>query len=83
MEEPLGVMEWWSDGVMKRLLTLKLAAFSNTPILPYSSTPKQVSTLTGKATFFEPALTTKSFKLHSYTLSKHGDPKLLKKFSFP
>jgi hypothetical protein len=39
---------------MKALSKLILVAFSNTPLLPYSSTPKHVTIFTGKATVFEP-----------------------------
>jgi len=44
-------MEWWSNGVMKRLIqvAVQVLAFSNTPILQYSSTPKQLAIFTDKA----------------------------------
>jgi hypothetical protein len=34
------MMEWWSDGVMKKLIQVEIMAFafSNTPILQYSKT---------------------------------------------
>jgi hypothetical protein len=43
-------MEWWSNGVMKRIVRVEIGAlaFPNTPILPYSSTPKPLVILTAK-----------------------------------
>ena len=43
-------MEWWSDGVMKGLIQVEVAtlAFSGTPILQYSNTPKEPAIFTGK-----------------------------------
>jgi hypothetical protein len=40
-----GVVEWWSNGVMKGIIQVEIRAFvfSNTPILQYSSTSKQLS----------------------------------------
>jgi hypothetical protein len=43
MRESAGVMEWWSNGVMQKLSKVEsfgFLAFSNTPILQYSRTPK-------------------------------------------
>jgi hypothetical protein len=44
-------MEWWSNGVMKIPIQVEMRAFpfTNTPILLYSSTPKQLAIFTGKA----------------------------------
>jgi hypothetical protein len=44
-------MEWWSNGVMRALIQvgIRAFAFSNTPILQYSNTPKQLTLFTGKA----------------------------------
>jgi hypothetical protein len=44
-------MEWWSSGVMKRPIQVEIRAFAfaNTPILQYSSTPKQLAIFTSKA----------------------------------
>jgi len=44
-------MEWWSDGVMKGLIQYEseVMAFSNTPILHYSITPKALVIFTGKS----------------------------------
>jgi len=44
-------MEWWSNGVMKKTIQVEIRAFAfaNTPILQYSSTPKQLAIFTGKA----------------------------------
>jgi hypothetical protein len=52
MRESAGVMEWWSNGVMKGLIEVEIRAlgFSKTPILQYSSTPKQLAISTGQAT---------------------------------
>jgi len=38
-------MEWWSNGVMKGMIVVEpgALAFSNTPILQYSNTPKPFS----------------------------------------
>jgi len=46
-----GVMEWWSNGVMKGLIKIQFRAlaFSNTPILYYSNTPKSPVIFTGNA----------------------------------
>jgi hypothetical protein len=45
-----GVMEWWSNGVMKKPIQLEILAFAfaSTPILQYSNTPKKLAILTGK-----------------------------------
>jgi len=47
-----GVIEWWSNGVMKKPIQveIKAFAFANTPMLQYSSTPKKLAIFTGKAT---------------------------------
>jgi hypothetical protein len=44
-------MEWWSNGVMKRIIQVEIRVFvfPNTPILQYSSTPKRLALLTRKA----------------------------------
>jgi hypothetical protein len=44
-------MEWWSNGVMKGIIQVEIRAFafSSTPILQYSNTPKQLAIFTGKA----------------------------------
>jgi hypothetical protein len=44
-------MEWWSDGAMKKPIQFEFRdwAFSNTPILQYSITPKALFIFTGKA----------------------------------
>jgi hypothetical protein len=44
-------MQWWSNGVMKGLIQVEIRAFafSNTPILQYSNTPKQLAIFTGRA----------------------------------
>jgi hypothetical protein len=46
-----GVMEWWSNGVMKGPIQVEIRAFAfgNTPILQYPSTPKQLAIFTGKS----------------------------------
>ena len=51
MRESAGVMEWWSSGGMQRLIQTYTwgLAFSNTPILPNSSTPRPLAIFTGKA----------------------------------
>jgi hypothetical protein len=51
MRKSIGVMEWWSNGVMKRIIQVEIGAFasSNTPTLQYSSTPKRLAIFTGKA----------------------------------
>ena len=51
LQQSAGVMEWWSNGVMKGLIQVEIRAFafSNTPILQYSSTPKQLAIFAGKA----------------------------------
>ena len=45
------LLEWWSNGVMKGLIQVEIRAFalSNTPILQYSSAPKQLAIFAGKA----------------------------------
>jgi hypothetical protein len=44
-------MEWWSNGVMKGRIQFAICvfAFSNTPILQYSNTTKELAIFTGKA----------------------------------
>jgi hypothetical protein len=44
-------MEWWSNEVMKGPIQVEKRAFvfANTPILQYSSTPKELAILAGKA----------------------------------
>jgi hypothetical protein len=44
-------MEWWSNGVMNALIYVGILAlaFSNTPTLQYSSTPKDLAAFTVKA----------------------------------
>jgi len=51
LRQSAGVMEWWSNGVMKGLIQVEIRAFafSNTPILQNSSTPKQLAIFTDKA----------------------------------
>ena len=46
-----GLMEWWSNGVMKEPFQVEIRAFAfaNTPILQESSTPKKLAIFTGKA----------------------------------
>jgi hypothetical protein len=44
-----GVMEWWSDGVMIMQVEFRALAFSDTPILQYSDTPKALVIFSGKA----------------------------------
>jgi hypothetical protein len=41
MRQFVGVMEWWSNGVMKKLIyvEIRVFVFSNTPVLQYSSAP--------------------------------------------
>jgi len=48
----VGVMERWSNGVMKGLIQIEIRvlAFSNTPMLQYSSTPKQLAIFAGEVT---------------------------------
>ena len=52
MRQSVGVMEWWSNGVMKKPIQVETRsfAFANTPILQYASTPKQFAIFIGKAT---------------------------------
>jgi hypothetical protein len=40
-------MEWWSNGALKELIQVKIRAFafSNTPIIQYSITPKTARNL--------------------------------------
>jgi hypothetical protein len=40
-------MEWWSSGVMREpvQIEIRVFAFADTPILQYSSTPKQLAFL--------------------------------------
>jgi hypothetical protein len=51
LRQSTGVMEWWSNGVMKGIIQVEIRAFafSSTPILQYSNTPKQLAIFTGKA----------------------------------
>jgi hypothetical protein len=51
LRQSAGVMEWWSHGVMKGPIQVEIRpfTFANTPILQYSSTPKQLAIFTGKA----------------------------------
>jgi hypothetical protein len=44
-------MAWWSNGVMKGPIqvAIRAFAFSNTPLLQYSNTPKQLTIFTGNA----------------------------------
>jgi hypothetical protein len=51
MRQSAGVMEWRSNGVMKGLIQVEIRAFAfaNTPILQYSSTPKELAIFTGTA----------------------------------
>jgi hypothetical protein len=46
------LLELWSGGVMKGPIQVEIQAFAfaNTPILQYSSIPKQLANFTGKAT---------------------------------
>jgi hypothetical protein len=41
LRQSAGVMEWWSNGVMKEPIQVEIRAFvfANTPILQYSNTP--------------------------------------------
>jgi hypothetical protein len=43
-------MELWSNGVMKGPIQvgIRAFAFANTPILQYSSTPKELAIFTGR-----------------------------------
>jgi hypothetical protein len=51
LRQSAGVMERWSNGVLKGPIQVENGAFAfcNTPILQYSSTPKQLAIFTGKA----------------------------------
>jgi hypothetical protein len=51
MGKSAGVVEWWSNGVMKGFIRVEIRdfAFANTPILQYSSAPKQLAIFTDKA----------------------------------
>jgi hypothetical protein len=49
MRESAGVMEWWSKGVMIILFEIQVLAFSNTPILRNSKTPKQLAIFSGNS----------------------------------
>jgi hypothetical protein len=51
MRKSAGVVEWWNSGVLKELIQIEIwaLAFSNTPLLQNSSTPKQLAIFTGKA----------------------------------
>jgi hypothetical protein len=42
LRQYVGVMEWWSNGVMKGMVQVEIhaSAFSNTPILQYSKTAR-------------------------------------------
>jgi hypothetical protein len=44
LRQSAGVMEWWSNGVMKRPIQIEIGAlaFSNTPILQYSETGRNL-----------------------------------------
>jgi len=44
-----GVMELWSDGVMIVLVKILVLAFTNTPILQCSSTPKRLAIFISEA----------------------------------
>jgi hypothetical protein len=51
LRQSAGVMEWWSNGVMRKPIqvAIRAFAFANTPILQCSSTPKQRAIFRGKA----------------------------------
>jgi len=51
LRQSAGVLGWWSNGVMKKPahFEIRAFAFTNTPILQYSSTPKRLAIFTGKA----------------------------------
>ena len=51
MRQSAGVMEWWSNGVMKGPIQVEIRdfAFANTPILQHSSTPEELAIFTGTA----------------------------------
>jgi hypothetical protein len=55
LRQSAGVMEWWSNGVMKEPIQVQIRAFAftNTPILQYS---KSTRNLTGKAIELLPGL---------------------------
>jgi hypothetical protein len=44
-------MEWWSNGVMKGEIQVEMRVFvfANTPILQYSSTPRELAILNAHA----------------------------------
>jgi hypothetical protein len=42
-----GVLEWWSNGVMKRSISMKFG-LSLFPTLQYSSTPKELAAVSAK-----------------------------------
>jgi hypothetical protein len=48
MREFVGVMEWWSDGVMRKLIKLDFG-IRLFPILQYSSTAIPLVMFTGRA----------------------------------
>jgi hypothetical protein len=52
LRQSAGVVEWWSNGVMKKPIQVEILAFAlaNTPILQCSNTPKKLAIFTGKAT---------------------------------
>jgi hypothetical protein len=56
LPQSVGIMEWWSNGVMKGQTQVGIGpfAFVNTPILQYFSTPKQLSIYTGKTIELRP-----------------------------
>jgi len=45
LRQSAGVMEWWSNGVMKRPIQVEIQAFAfaNTPILQYSKAARNFS----------------------------------------
>jgi len=50
LRQSAGVMELWSNGVMKGPIQvgIRAFAFANTPTLQYSSTPKELAIFTGR-----------------------------------
>ena len=44
LRQSAGVMEWWSNGVMKKPIQVEIQSFvfANTPMLQYSNSPKLI-----------------------------------------
>jgi hypothetical protein len=64
MREFVGVMEWWSDGVMRKLIKLDFG-IRLFPILQYSSTAIPLVMFTGRAIEIRPGSEDQLFDDHT------------------